>query len=85
MENKFEWGLFNVYIDSKKGKIEQIKIYSDILYPIFVDVLHKHLINIPYTPKGIQEGMKKVKFELQDDQQLVQFADEFESWLIKNL
>jgi lipoate-protein ligase A len=43
LETRFDWGIMDVYLSSEKGRINDVKIYSDSLYPAMVEELQKAL------------------------------------------
>lgn len=78
MAERFEWGRMEVYIDTKAGKINDIKIYSDSLVPEMVETLMTDLKDVHYDPKSIEQALEKTKQQLpQDSEQL----DQFGKWL----
>mmetsp|Transcript_48400 Transcript_48400/g.96933 ORF Transcript_48400/g.96933 Transcript_48400/m.96933 type:complete len:143 (-) Transcript_48400:197-625(-) len=62
LESRFEspspWGTIDVHIDSKKGKIQQAKVFSDSLYPNLIDSLAKALSSgVNYDAAGIDRAI----------------------------
>ena len=64
METRFPWGVIDVYIAAKEGKIVDSKLYSDTLYPIFVESVQKHLVGANFERRGINNAMDQAKKEL---------------------
>jgi lipoate---protein ligase len=42
-ETRFAWGIMNVNINSARGRIKDIQIFSDSLYPEMITSLTNHL------------------------------------------
>jgi lipoate-protein ligase A len=82
LENRFEWGGMDVHIDSHKGKIEKIKIYSDSLHPEMIEALMKNLTGIAYDKEHIQQAINKTQNELP---MIKDYLDEFGSWLTQSI
>eukprot|EP00831_Metopus_contortus_P064900 TRINITY_DN58036_c0_g1_i1.p1 TRINITY_DN58036_c0_g1~~TRINITY_DN58036_c0_g1_i1.p1 ORF type:complete len:370 (-),score=45.18 TRINITY_DN58036_c0_g1_i1:38-1147(-) len=55
MEHKFDWGLIELCFKVEKGHITQAKIFSDCMYPDFIDYLNEWLekIDIDYSAKAL--------------------------------
>jgi lipoate-protein ligase A len=53
IETRFNWGLFDLYLDCKSSKINSVKIYSDCLYPAFIELFELNLKNLNYSLKSL--------------------------------
>ena len=78
MAERFDWGRMEVYIDTKAGKIEDIKIYSDSLVPEMVQSLMTDLKDVHYEPKSVQQALEGTKQKLPQDSEQI---DQFSTWL----
>ena len=59
------FGLLNINIDVNKGIITQVKIFSDSLFPDFIDKCNEifQYNKFEYSIDGIQEFERKIKNE----------------------
>lgn len=64
LETRFDWGLIDIHLDCKEGKIENVVIYSDALFPELVVELTNNLKGAPYGFKGIQVAIEKTIMSL---------------------
>ncbi|PRP85977.1 hypothetical protein PROFUN_06099 [Planoprotostelium fungivorum] len=64
-ETRFDWGLFDVYIDAQKGRISRIKVFSDCLVPQIVEEVERCLLNERYDQDGIDNAMNRAHQELE--------------------
>jgi len=85
MENRFEWGTMQVHIDSKKGIITSVKIFSDSLHPNMVQDLQSNLLGTTYDQEGIKKACTKTKNLQEKNPQLIPHIEEFTTWLTNNL
>ena len=75
MAERFEWGRMEVYIDTKAGKIRDVKIYSDSLVPQMVEMLMTDLKDVHYDPASVQEALRGTAEKLpQNSEQIAQFS-----------
>eukprot|EP00761_Pharyngomonas_kirbyi_P006991 gb/GECH01007000.1/.p1 GENE.gb/GECH01007000.1/~~gb/GECH01007000.1/.p1 ORF type:complete len:380 (+),score=109.46 gb/GECH01007000.1/:1-1140(+) len=87
-ETRFDWGIMDIHVESQKGIITQVKVFSDTLFPQIVDQLEHNLLQKRYSTDGIHEAMKQVKDNLKKEdapEQIQQYMDELENWLVKQL
>ena len=54
METRFEWGLVDFHLDVAKGVVTQAQVFSDGLYPEFVEAMNAALVGVPYDAAGIE-------------------------------
>lgn len=85
IEKRFQWGIMDVNITSENGKISQIKIYSDCLYPIMIEEIEKNLYGISYDKNEISKALSVVQSNLKDLGPIPQYIDEFKEWLMMSL
>ncbi len=57
METRFDWGTMDIHIESKGGRIEAARIYSDSLYPEMVDALMAELPGHRYDPEEVSSAV----------------------------
>ena len=71
LEHKFPWALMDVHFDVHEGKVVSGRVYSDCLYPPFIDRLNHELTsgNVVYDMNGIKAMCERVfnHFEDADD------------------
>ena len=67
-----------MHIDSHKGKIEQVKIFSDSLHPEMIEEVTKHLIGKEYSSHGVHTALNEVAVELP---MIADYLDDFKGWL----
>lgn len=53
IETKFEWGLVDLHIDYKAGKISSVKMFSDSLFPVLVESVEEGLVSQEFSKNGI--------------------------------
>jgi len=76
IEKKFDWGLVEVCLDVNKAAISTGKIYSDCLFPEFIDSFNGILGDIKkveHTRKGWEEISKKVQQKHQGNDMYMKF------------
>jgi lipoate-protein ligase A len=83
LETRFDWGQFDLHIQSKHGIIDQIKIYSDCLNPAVVEELERALAKAKYSKSGIQDACEKAKKDLPSE--TARHIDQFAEWLASSL
>ncbi|EGG13497.1 hypothetical protein DFA_11258 [Cavenderia fasciculata] len=83
-EKRFDWGIMDVNINCSKGIIEKIKIYSDALNPIMIEVLQESLIGMEYGKDGITVGMDRAK-NLMKGTDSEKEIEQLKQWLIDEI
>lgn len=78
-DEKFEWGYIDVHVDSHKGLIKDIKIFSDSLHPEMIELLMTNLTGKTYDEAGIRAGIKETKSDLP---MIESYLEEFSQWMI---
>lgn len=89
-ETRFDWGLFDVYIEAeRKGIISKAKLFSDTLFPIVVESFEQHLIGKPYSEQGIQQAtdavVQDVKSNIADSDALIANVKQLGAWMASSL
>ncbi|MFZ4715056.1 MAG: lipoate--protein ligase [Bacteriovoracaceae bacterium] len=82
LEEKFEWGFMDVHIDAQKGKMEQVKIFSDSLHPQMVELMMENLKGKNYDAAGVKSAIDEIKRELP---MISSYLEEFEDWLVRQI
>lgn len=77
MDEKFDWGYVDVHLNSEKGIITDIKIFSDSLHPEMIAELSHNLKNCDIRNSGIDLAIAKTKDELP---MIADYLDSFSSW-----
>eukprot|EP01114_Cavostelium_apophysatum_P015425 TRINITY_DN4195_c0_g1_i1.p1 TRINITY_DN4195_c0_g1~~TRINITY_DN4195_c0_g1_i1.p1 ORF type:complete len:211 (+),score=43.07 TRINITY_DN4195_c0_g1_i1:542-1174(+) len=86
LEHKFDWGLMDLYIDSKDGRIVDAKIYSDVLYPALVDVVRNCLVDARYDRLGVATALNQARDKLEADEEnrpAAKYVEELRDWLVE--
>ena len=55
IEHKFTWGLTEITFEVDNGCISKCRIYSDCLYPDFIESIQSDLIGARHDKEGILE------------------------------
>lgn len=55
LDHRFEWGGIELYLNSKKGIIENAKIFSDCLFPEMIEALQSELIGEEYSSQILEK------------------------------
>ncbi len=71
-DERFEWGGVEVHLDSHKGMIKEVKIYTDCLFPDAIAELQKSLVDREYAVGSVSEVFDTVikDFDLDELKQL---------------
>jgi lipoate-protein ligase A len=92
IEGRFEspspWGTIDVHIDSRKGIITEVKVFSDSLYPVLIDSLAAALTSKPYDSTGIDAAMAELAVDSSlaaEIADLPQHLTPFATWLKASL
>ena len=81
--------MVEILFDVNKGVIVAGACYSDCLVPQFIDEIN-NIINtktITYDQNGMRDLCTKLRFTFKDDENdaLLQYANELEEWLVKEI
>jgi lipoate-protein ligase A len=82
MSEYFSWGLVEVHQNVEKGKVSEIKIFSDSLHPEMIELLMTSLTGISYNKESYHLAIKKVCLELP---MIADYLKEFEEWILKEI
>jgi lipoate-protein ligase A len=55
LETRFEWGIIDITLDVEDACIARAKVYSDCLYPDFIDLLTATLQGLKYGHEGLEQ------------------------------
>lgn len=59
IEEKFDWGIIEIYIEYSDGKIKNCKVYSDTLFPEDFQILETELQNQQFKRENILEAIEQ--------------------------
>jgi hypothetical protein len=75
-------------LNSKDGKISDVKIHSDSLFPAMVDEIRTNLLSVTYNKEGIESGLQKARQRLEanpDTRDSAKYVTDFQDWLVKSI
>ena len=81
-DERFTWGSVDVHINSNKGLIEEVKIFSDCLHPPLIESFSESLNGVQYDPRSVENALLLLK---DDFQGYLEEVDEFTKWIITNI
>ncbi|WP_412471913.1 lipoate--protein ligase [Halobacteriovorax sp. RT-1-4] len=81
-DERFDWGGVEVHINSNKGIMEEVTIFSDCLHPPLIESFAEKLKGIAYDVNAVQDTLNKLKEDFQDHHSEV---DDFSNWLVTNI
>jgi len=81
-EERFQWGGVEVHLNSNKGIIEEITIYSDCLFPPLIEAFMENLKGVPYHSDSVREALSVIKNEFRDHQGEL---EDFTHWLVSQI
>ncbi len=81
-EERFSWGGVEVHINSNKGIMEEVTIFSDCLHPPLIESFMESLRGIPYQAQSVNEVMNELKKGFENHHAEI---DDFSSWLVSNI
>ena len=61
LEERFDWGTIDCQFDVNNGVINDLRIYSDSLYPDMIDELITQMRNQKYAPEVLRESINKTR------------------------
>eukprot|EP01089_Gocevia_fonbrunei_P014751 TRINITY_DN4117_c0_g1_i2.p1 TRINITY_DN4117_c0_g1~~TRINITY_DN4117_c0_g1_i2.p1 ORF type:complete len:277 (+),score=42.37 TRINITY_DN4117_c0_g1_i2:329-1159(+) len=85
MEHRFKWGNLDVHIDVVKGRIVNVEIFSDSLYPHLIDAIIDCLKDKTYDVQGVERAMFEVQERVGINQEVNDIIKESSDWLKENL
>jgi len=80
--NRFDWGEMDVHINTRRGQVEETKIFSDVLYPDLIDELEKRMIGVRYDKGALKEFFQKAAADMPDFSAMI---TEFGDWLTSEI
>lgn len=60
LAGRFDWGLIDVHLDTRKGHVSRAQVFSDTLHPDMIDLVSEHLPGTPYRGPDIQARLVAV-------------------------
>ncbi len=79
---RFDWGTIDIRCLVNKGIIRDIQIFSDSLFPDFIDWLAESSVGVKYSPSAISSVMDRAKLHFPD---LANCVDDLANWLLREL
>ncbi len=79
---RFPWGGVEVHLNSNKGLIEEITIFSDSLNPPLIESFMDTLKEVPYRPDAVKTALDSLKESFKNNHEEI---EDFSSWLISNI
>jgi lipoate-protein ligase A len=79
LEKRFDWGTIDLNMQVEAGVVIEAKVFSDSLYPDFIDRLNAAFVGLKYGP----EGLVDLRLRLQDctEAPLPQYVEDVACWL----
>lgn len=79
LEKRFDWGTIDLNLQVEGGVVKEAKVFSDSLYPDFIDRLNAAFIGLKYGPEGLVE----LRMRVQDcsEAPLPQYIEDLTTWL----
>ncbi len=78
LEERFEWGGIEILLNVLKGKVQEAKIYTDMLDPLPLEALAAALKGIPYRPETLSETVSAL---IKDHPQYEEVLESVRGWL----
>jgi lipoate-protein ligase A len=85
LETRFAWGLIDLYMVVKDGKVLSVTLNTDALDVELVVSIQAHLLHTEYSPRKLAEALAKAKEALGENAAAAANIDEFSEWLVNNL
>jgi lipoate-protein ligase A len=82
LDERFDWGEMDVNLETKRGRITEVQVFSDTLHPEMVDYLQQHMVGLKYEKEELRAFFEKMKSDLPDVSEL---TEEFGSWLVEQI
>lgn len=84
LETRFDWGIMDVHINSAEGKISEVKIFSDSLFPTMIEDISNALIGVKYLGKPVTEALAVVEKKYTEND-CGKYVNQFSSWLVHHM
>ena len=82
LENRFDWGEIDLHLDIRRGRIKEVRVFSDALNTDMIDYLNATLGGTPYNRRSVTEVLQNGAESLPGSE--AQFT-ELTEWMIKEL
>jgi lipoate-protein ligase A len=82
LNERFDWGEMDVHLETKRGRITEVQVFSDTLHPEMVDYLQEHMVGVKYEKDDLRSFFDTMKTDLPDVSQL---TEEFGAWLVNEI
>ena len=79
LEKRFDWGSVDINLQVEAGVVTQAKVFSDSLYPDFIDRLNEAFVGVKYGLDGLPELRARLAPYTSDP--LPQLATDLVAWL----
>jgi len=78
MEERFSWGGIELHLNSHKGLITEVQIYTDSLHPEMIEILSSHLQGLRYEKDAIANALTKLS---ENYSMYQEYLNDFSEWL----
>jgi lipoate-protein ligase A len=78
LDHRFSFGMVEICLNTERGHMRDVKLYSDSLDPEFIERVAEQLEGHPYTPEGVRQTAQE---HLAGDPSRAAMVEEFYSWL----
>ncbi len=82
MNERFDWGEMDVHLETKRGHISEIAVFSDTLHPEMVEYLEQHMVGLKYEKDDLRTFFDTMKAEMPD---VAGPTEEFGAWLVDQI
>jgi lipoate-protein ligase A len=82
LDHRFSFGMVELHLNTERGHMRDVKLFSDSLYPDFIDEISAQLEGHPYTPEGAKSACQA---HLIKEAAMSDIIVEFYSWLESQL
>eukprot|EP01133_Synstelium_polycarpum_P020004 gene20004-23969_t len=82
-EKRFDWGTLDINMNCEKGIIQKVKIYSDALNPLMIEIIAENLMGMRYDSSGITTALDRVKTVMASTPGADKEIEELKQWLIQ--
>ena len=80
-ETRFSWGIIDLFLEVKKGKIVNCKLYSDSLFPNFIDKIEEIIKNSDFEYCEATKGdIEELLLDSFKEENLRDFSKQFCEW-----
>ncbi|NBB91386.1 MAG: lipoate--protein ligase [Spirochaetes bacterium] len=82
MNERFDWGEMDVHLETKRGHISEIAVFSDTLHPEMVEYLEQHMVGLKYEKDDLRAFFDTMKTDMPD---VAELTEEFGAWLVDEI